>query len=459
MLESLRGRLLVWYTAILAVVIAAFGGAVTYLAWRSRVADIDAAHRARAHAIAGALQPATAGTFDLTLPPAPAGAAGGPLYHVLWDARGRLIDRSDPDLELAMPVGAGSRTRDGRREHVVRAATGATVLVGRDLAGTRAELWSLAGTLSAVSVAALALAVGGGWWLAGRTLAPIGRISRTARAMVDGDFTARIPIDRVETELGQLARALNDAFDRLHESLERQRRFTADASHELRTPLSTISTELQWALGAGRVPGDYRESQEACLRAVGRMESIVTRLLALARADAGAGGDRRIPVRIADVARQAVRDLSALAARRNLTVTTDIDAETAASVIVGDADRLLEATSNVLANAIQYNVDSGRVRLHLTRTAGTIALSIADSGVGIAAADLPHVFDPFFRADPARSREAGGAGLGLAVARAIIVEHGGAIRCESQPNAGTTVTMTWPLSDGAPGLPDGAPGL
>ena len=253
MFESLRARLLVWYTAILAIVIAVFGAAVCYLAWRTRVADVDAILWTRAQALAAALQPAAAGTFDLVLPAEPAnGRTPSPIDHVLWNAAGHPIDRSNPDVDVPLPVSPGARTRDGRREVVLAAASGVTVLVGRDLADIRAEIWSLAGAIAPVGVAALALSLAGGWWLVGRALTPIDRISRTAGEMVGGNFAARIPIDRVETELGHLARALNEAFDRLHASLERQQRFTADASHELRTPLAT------------RVDGD---SVGACERA------------------------------------------------------------------------------------------------------------------------------------------------------------------------------------------------
>jgi signal transduction histidine kinase len=454
MFESLRGQLLVWYTAILAGVIAVFGISVTYLAWRSRIADVDSQIGGRAQAIAAALQPAEAGRFDLNLPAGPAGSAAGvPFYHVLWDEHGRLIDRSDPDLHVERPEPGISRTRDGRREVVVRANAGATVLVGRDLADIRRELWSLAGRLAGVGLAALALSLAGGWWLTDRMLAPIGRISRTARAMVEGDFSARIPIDRVETELGQVARALNDAFDGLHASLERQRRFTADASHELRTPLSTITTELQWALGSSALSDKQRESLEASLRAAGRMESVVKRLLALARAEAGADTDRRVSVRLADATREAVRDLTPLAAARGLDVAVEVEPGAESAAIDIDRDRLLDAIANVVMNAIHYNVPNGTVRIGVGRRADAREITVADTGVGIGPEDLPHVFEPFYRADPARSREAGGAGLGLAVARAIVTGSGGGISCDSTPGQGTTVRMSWPDGrNGAPGL-------
>jgi signal transduction histidine kinase len=446
MVESLRGRLLLLYAATLAIVIFAFGASVAFLTWRARLVDVDAALRTRADAIAAGLVPAESGTFDLELPASPPGVpARVRLYHVVWDARGRLVDRSDPDAPAdAPPPVPGARTRAGVREVAVLAASGATVLVGRDLADLRRELWSLIGTIGGTGTAALVLSVAAGWWLIGGALAPIGRISRTAQAMTDGDFSARIPIDRVETELGQVARALNDAFDRLHASLERQRQFTADASHELRTPLTTLSTELQWALARERQPAEYQQSLEAGTRAIARMASIVERLLALARAGGAPAEDER-PVPLDDVVGQVTGDLASLASRRGVGIEVERHG-TRPAIITANADRLREAVTNVVANAIQYNVEGGRVTIRLTTTGDATELAVADTGVGISAEDVPRVFDPFFRADPARSRDAGGAGLGLAVTRAIVMRSGGTIACVSQPGAGTTITMRWPAA-------------
>jgi signal transduction histidine kinase len=444
MFDSLRARLLAWYTGMLAVVIAASGAAMGYLAWHARLTEIDARLLARAEALAGALHPAPAGTFDLALPEAPAPVEGAAeLYHVIWAVDGQVIDRSDPDLSVPGPAAPGTRSREGRREVTVRTSSGPTVLAGQSLAAVRAELWSLVVTLAALGAAAIAVSLAGGRWLVDRALRPIDRISATARTMIDGDFGARIPVERVETELTQVARALNEAFDRLHGSLERQRRFTADASHELRTPLATLSTEVQWALARERPPDDYRRALDACRRAATRMHAIVERLLALARAEAGADDDRRVPVRLDELVHQVAADLEPLAAARNIAIEVDAAPVSAPGV----PDRLLDAVTNVVANAVGYNVEGGRVRIALRERDGQAELAVRDTGIGIAAADLPRIFDPFFQADPARNR---GAGLGLAVTRAIVERHGGAVGCESRPGAGTTVTIRLPQAADGP---------
>jgi signal transduction histidine kinase len=444
MTESLRARLLVWHTTMLAGVIVTFGGTLCYLTWRARVADVDASLARRADVLQRALLPAPGGTFDLTLPVQPAPADRPVPYHALWTSDGRLIDRTDPDLSLTRPTATGLRTRAGHRELITRTPTGEWILTGESLAPVRDEIWALATMLLGLAAGLLALSISGGWLFAGRTLAPIDRISRTARRMIDGDLSARIPVDRVETELGQVARALNDAFDRLQASIDRQRRFTADASHELRTPLATLSTELQWARSHERSTTEYRESLEVCARASARMLAVVERLLALVRAEAGVT-DHVVPVRLDTLVEQVVRDLQPLATGRQVVVTTEADPLTA----MGDPDRLMDAVTNVVVNAIRYNVEGGRVSIVLRQRDGAAELTVADTGVGIAASDLPRIFDPFFRADPARSRDAGGAGLGLAVARAIVERHGGEVVCRSEPNRGTTMSIRLPAGRAA----------
>jgi signal transduction histidine kinase len=440
--RSLRARLLWWYTGMLAVVVLAFGAVVSYLAWRAEIADIDAALRAHAQILARGLQPVEAGTFDLVLP---AGGAPEQPYHTVWTPEGGIIDRSDPALDVPRPLTQGFRTRSGRRELVIDAA-GARVLVGVPLDAAQAVVANLAARMALAGAAALAVSLAGGLYLVRRALAPVTRINETARAMVDGDFAARVRLQDPDTEIGELARALNEAFDRLHAAVERQRRFTADASHELRTPLAVVSTELQWALGRERSAEEYRGSLEVCRRASTRTHAIVERLLTLARADAGAEDTEAEQgvVPLNHLAAEVVDDLRPLARARRQVV--DVDAQPVSCR--APRPRLTEALSHVLMNAIQYTPDGGRIRVE-TRDRGSYAeVVVADTGVGIAADQLAHVFEPFFRADPARAGAPGGAGLGLAVTQAIVRRHGGTVSCDSTVGQGTTVTLRLPR-DGA----------
>jgi signal transduction histidine kinase len=278
--------------------------------------------------------------------------------------------------------------------------------------------------------------------LVGRALEPVDRFGRTAQRMIDGDFTARIPLDGVETELKQAGRAINGAFERMYESLEMQRRFTADASHELRTPLATIAIETQTILARDRDAQAYRGALEVCRRAADRMRRVTERLLLLARADGGDVTLARVGVRLDLLVRRVLDDLSAIAAERRVTVA----ASTEPVSVEGDVDRLVEAVTSLIANAIEYNVPDGRVDLGVHRRGKRVEIRVTDTGIGIDAAHVPRIFDRFYRADPARARARGGAGLGLAVAQSIIRQHGGQITCTSEPGRGSVFVVELPVA-------------
>ncbi|ODS52315.1 MAG: hypothetical protein ABS36_17095 [Acidobacteria bacterium SCN 69-37] len=438
MRESLRARLLLWHVATGAAIILAFGASVTFLTWHTRIAAVDEDLRARAALLEAAIRPDDSGRLDFILGPELRQADASGLYHVVWTRDGVLIDRSATDVPAPEPAADGLRFADGHRERHSTAAEGVRVLVGTDLAGVRRDIWSLAIRLLLTGAAILVVSVAGGWWFTGRALAPLDRINRTARLMGEGDLTARIPSEAVDSEVGQLVAALNSAFDQLHGAVERQRRFTADASHELRTPLATMSAEVQWALARERDPADLRASLEVCARAAGRMQSVIERLLFLARGEAVAS--RPTLVRLDEVARDAVDHVRTLADAAGLHVTV----EAMPATIHADPERLLEAVTHVLTNAVRYNVADGSIAIETREIDGHAELRVRDTGIGIGAEDLPHVFEPFFRGDPARSRDTGGAGLGLAVTRSVVEQHGGTIACQSTPDAGTTIVMRWP---------------
>lgn len=441
--SSLRARLLLWYTVILAAVIATFAGTVCYLFWRSLVADIDQGLRSSATALVDGLRPTASGDFDLVLPAEyrQGETAGQPpsTYYAVWNKAGELIDRSpgDFDIPLAAP---GSRTRDGRRELTVTGASAAVVLIGRELTDARRDVLAFAGTAAAAGVAALVISLLGGWFLVGRALAPVSRISQAAAAMSAGDLTARVAVERTENELEQVALALNQAFDRLHLAIENERRFTADASHELRTPLATISAEIEWALARERSGDEYRRCLDTAGRAADRMRRVVERLLTLAHADSAEVSLQRAAVGLTPIVGDALAIVRPLADQKRVTIETRLDAAT----VVGDRDRLTDLVTNLFSNAIQYNRDGGQVSVDVWPEGGDACLRVRDTGTGISADDLPRVFDRFYRADKARSTHSGGAGLGLAIAKWIVEAHGGRIVCHSTAGEGTEVFVRLP---------------
>lgn len=444
MADSLRLRLLAWHAGMVALVIISVATAVCWATWRFRLAEVDEELRARAESVASAVQPGAGGGYDVelnsdaiayfqstrTLP-----------YYAVWSASGALVDRSDPEIAGTAAPDEGVRHVGYRRELVTR-RNGLTVMVGRDVSAISRELWSLALTMAAVGAAGIAAALGGAWFLAGRALGPVQRINETARRMASGDLSSRIAVDHTETELGQVALALNLAFDRLRESIDQQRQFTADASHQLRTPVATMIAELAWALRRDRTAAEYRESLETCQRAAGRMQGLVQGLLTLARADSGELPLDEQEVRLDLVAADAADTLMPLAARRGVRLSTRLEP----AAVIGDRDRLHDLISNLLFNAIAYNRPDGTVTVGVRSENAEAQLRVNDTGMGIGAADLPNIFDRFYRGETARTREPAGAGLGLALAQWITSAHGGSIACTSEPGVFTEFLVRVPAA-------------
>jgi heavy metal sensor kinase len=443
MLSSLRARLLLWYTLILAVVIATFAATLGYLFWRSLVDDIDQGLQASSATLVEGLRPTQWGDFDLVIPleyRLPDGNASPATFYAVWNSDGELIDRSTGEFEVLSPAGTGVVTRDGRRELTVTAAGGARILVGRDLADTRREVLAFFGMAAAGGIVALVVSLLGGWFLAGRAFAPVARISEAAAAMAGGDLGARIAVERTESELEQLALALNQAFDRLHLAVDNERRFTADASHELRTPLATISAEIEWALTRDRSTDEYRRCLTTAQRAVERMRRVVEHLLMLARADSAHLVLQRAPVSLAHLVNDALGIVRPLAEQKQVTIEARLDPAT----VIGDRDRLTDLVTNLCSNAIQYNRSGGQVHVDVWPEGNEACLRVRDTGIGINADDLPRVFERFYRADKARTTHSGGAGLGLAIAKWIVEAHDGRITCQSALGEGTEILVRLP---------------
>jgi heavy metal sensor kinase len=445
MLKSLRAKLLAWYSLVLVVVLATFTQIAVWTVWQSNLEDVDQRLGDAATRLAGAVSADPAGGFEVNLAGedlAEFGASDQGPYYALWTSSGSLIDRSDPQVDTPFPGGPHVRTLGSNREVAIRGHDGVVILVGQSLDPLRANRWQTVLGLIGAGGAALALALLGGWFLVGRALSPIGRIGETAAAMSEANLGLRVDVSRTEDELGRVAVALNRAFDRLQDAFERQTRFTADASHELRTPLAALLAELEWARTKPRSEAEYRSTLEVCARAAQRMRTVVDGLLTLARADAGALPPRREPVNLTSLVQETVATAMSLASERGVTVTLD---GAPVSAMEGDPDRLRELISNLVVNAVQYSPPGGVVRCSISSSNGMLRLDVTDSGPGIDPQDLPHIFERFYRANKARSRSPGGAGLGLAISKWIAETHGGRIRCESSAG-GSCFTVELPAA-------------
>lgn len=378
-------------------------------------------------------------------------------YFVAWEADGAALARSpNAPFEVTapnLPDGSRTRERKGPRpgmpfDHVVRARgnareLGATLpegprlLVGRSIAGDRSAMRRLAYGFAAVGGGVLALGLVGGWWLATRAIRPIQDISATAVRIAAGDLSQRIDGAGTEDELGRLANVLNTTFARLEASFAQQVRFTSDASHELRTPLAVIVSQAQTALARERPAAEYREALEACLRAAERMRRLSESLLDLARLDSGDEPMRPSRFDLARVARESLELLRPLAAQRGVALLAELPIAFAR----GDAERVGQVVTNLVKNAIDFNRPGGEVRVTTRTEANETVLLVTDTGSGIRAEDLPHVFERFYRADRSRSGNEGRIGLGLAICKAIVDAHSGTLAVDSRPGEGSSFTL------------------
>lgn len=469
--RSIRWRLQLWHGLMLALVLLGFALTAWRLEQAGRFQRVDQELERRVAAVDGLIRRGGEGPGPPPRsrppddPPPPGGERPprppeerprdrGPAgfeserdgyYYVAWRADGREISRSPaapPDVPFPGQTDGprAARTRETFREYIhTTPPDGDRILVGREireeLAGMRRFVWLLGGTGATVFMLGLA----GGWWISRRELRPIADISATAVKIASGDLAQRIPIDDVG-ELSDLARVLNDTFARLHESLIRQTRFTADASHELRTPVSVLLTQTQSTLARERSVAEYQESLAVCRDAAQRMRRLIDSLLTLARLDGGESGAPRSVCRLDRVTAEAVELLRPLARDRGVTLEPDLRE----AICEGHGEQLGQVAANLVGNAIHYNRAGGSVTVRTRSEGGSAILEVADTGEGIAASDLPHIFDRFYRADRARSQGAGRVGLGLAIAKTIIDAHGGDIRVLSAPGRGSTFTVRLP---------------
>jgi two-component system, OmpR family, heavy metal sensor histidine kinase CusS len=246
----------------------------------------------------------------------------------------------------------------------------------------------------------------------------------------------------IEDELSVLARTFNAMIARLQRSFEEIRRFTADAAHELRTPLATMRTEAEVALRSPRSADRDARVLEDLLEEIERLTHLVSHLLFLSREDAGIGAGDFRPVRLEDVVREVGEHMQVAAREKGVKLVVDLPES---YQVTGDAQRLRQLFFNLLDNAIKHTSPDGEVSIYGQSSSGEARVTIADTGIGIPAAHLPHVFERFYRVDPSRSPETDGIGLGLAICRSIVEAHGGHIGINSTVGSGTQVTLSIPM--------------
>jgi heavy metal sensor kinase len=282
-----------------------------------------------------------------------------------------------------------------------------------------------------------------GWWIARLALRPIRELSIAAHDIRVSDLERRLPVRGTNDELDQLADAFNGVLSRLEQSVQQLRDFTANISHELRTPLAALRGETEVALSMPRSRDEYRHVLESQLEEFEKLSRLVNDLLTLARAESGGIALRSEPVDLPELARAATEWLRPLAEDRGIALELEADEGV---VIAGDSHWLEHMLLNLLDNAIKFTPRGGSIRLRVGSEGERATIEVSDSGIGIPAEALTHIFDRFYQVEQSRSRQSGGTGLGLALVSWIVDAHSGRIEAHSQPGIGTSFKTFLPLS-------------
>jgi heavy metal sensor kinase len=443
--RSVRTRLTLWHAAVLTVIVCVFSTGIFFFVRVRLLDDLDARLRRDVE------------TIETTYGEAPGELSeadtrsGIRLFEVAEN--GRVLYRTEGwsrrGLERAPPLPGGTASSwsspEGVTYRVVAAPTSThRTSVAAEETGLERTLRTLAIILALGIPFAMALAVAGGWFLAGRVLAPVGAMAERARRITADSLGERLPVEDRDDEFGRLAAVFNETLARLQDSFERLRRFTADASHELRTPLTALRSVGEVALHDALDPAQYRDVIGSMLEEVGRLTALVESLLTLTRVDSGRVRLAREVVDLRAIARNAAEHLRVLADEKEQTLCLE-----AAEAVRAECDPALlrQGIVNLVDNAIKYTPRKGTIRVAVkVLRPGEAAIEVSDDGPGIARVHQERIFERFYRVDSGRSRGAGGLGLGLAIARSTVEANGGRIEVESEEGRGSVFRVLLPAS-------------
>jgi signal transduction histidine kinase len=444
---SIRFRLTAWYALILTAGLGLFGGLIWLSLRQQLIGDVD-------RDIAG-----RASRFESYFRAESAEGAGAALRDELEEFCQALPPDSYIDLRgtggftFRYPAVGGAGTADLRRLQRQFTVQGGVfdLEVGAPLTSVRHTLELLRLLLWSLIPLVIIIACLGGAWLSGRALKPVREVTASALTISIENLSERLPVPPTGDDLAQLAVVLNSMLARLESAVQTLSQFAADASHELRTPLAVIRTTAELALRRGRTPESYRESLQTVAGEAERMTGLIEELLVLARGQGapGEGADApmpREPVELRDVLRDVCSEMRSLAEERGIAIKEELG--DAAAVVSGNRAALHRLFLALLDNALKYSHPGGDVILTVDQAGDQVTVTVQDFGSGIAAVDLPHIFQRFYRANP--SRTGGGHGLGLSFAENIARAHGANIDVDSVEGAGSRFRVVFPTSDPQP---------
>lgn len=455
-------RLTLVYTGVLAVLLAALG----FVAYRVLSAQLEAAASSDLKELTDGLHGylhldngAPVLSYDRRDPAQVAFVETATRFYQLYDlATGEPVVQSPAISPMAVGFTAAEVREFGAREGVrdiltdqgrlrfsstvVRLGPGHAYLlqVGVLLGGVdRALREFLSLLLWGIPIGVL-LAAAAGRWMAGRSLAPMRDLSAAARSIGVHALDRRMPVRGAGDEPDQVAIAFNETLERLEASVAEMRQFSAALAHELRTPLAALRGEIETTLLHPRTPDEYQRGLISQLEEIDKLSRMVSQLLTLARAESGEITLARDPVDLAALVQSIVSQLETLAEAKGLSLICDAPSPV---VVTGDAGWLERLVLNLLDNAIKFTPEGGRVTLSVAARDGTAELTLRDTGIGVPAADLPRIFERFYRADSARSPQIEGTGLGLTLAKWIADRHDASITANSVEGEGTTIGVVF----------------
>jgi heavy metal sensor kinase len=461
--RSLSFRLVTWYAGVLTIVFVLLGALTIVLLQHYLESNILDTQARRARQIAATLvaaasrtgEPAMAREVEELYAP----EANERFIRITRDD-GRIVYASgkphdgtfDPDSVPVAVVGSATRKSGFLRKEIlptgsvlIAAQPGSHYLVevGVSTARTDETVRQVLLMLAIGLPVAVCVAVAGGFILVRRALEPVDNLSRKAAAITQHNLTERLPVVRTGDELERLSLSLNLMISRLEDAINSSKQFVADASHELRTPLAVLRGELESLAQDAQLKPQTSERLGSALEEVDRLAEIVEGLLALSRLDTGEARAPWVRFDLAELVANTADQMSLLAEDKHIAVICD----SASRVMVeGDQARLKQVVVNLLDNAIKYTPDGGRIKLRIAQEDGQAVLDVADDGIGIPSEALPHVFKRFFRVDGSRSRDQGGAGLGLSIVKSICDAHGARVEVSSTPGQGSRFRIRQPLA-------------
>ena len=459
--RSLRFRLVLWYALCLGAVFLATGALLYFAVGHYLEGNLARSQFSRANRVAALVErlgevSSNRLTMEITADFAPEASGrfirvSRPTGTVLYQS-GMPADLSFDPVQISTPSAVGMRREKlaGGPElmlvsvaTVAAGGTGYRVEVGEAFTPALTELHRLLLSLGLGFVMVTIVALAGGYLLVGRALQPVEEITRRAEGITSRHLSERLPVAPTGDEFQHLTEALNRMIARLDETFQHNRRFLADASHELRTPLTILRSELEAVVQRRGVEPALQETMSNLLEEVQRLARIVENLFALSRLEAGLASPAAARFDLARLASTTAEQMCLLAEDKGVKITCETPQPV---TVAGDPGRFKQVIVNLLDNAIKYTPAGGAITLAVREQNHEAVCEVSDNGIGIPADALPRVFERFFRVDPTRNRESGGAGIGLAIVKAICTAHNGRVEVESIEGRGSCFRVWLPLA-------------